>query len=223
VIKHISITANKVVDSLSRKCLLMQEFRVKTLGFDNLKEMYMDNPNFKEAYEASENPVLRDKSQWTEYMIQDGLLFKGNQLCIPKCSMRDNLLKEKHSGGLAEHVGHDKTFSKLNGSYFWPGMRTNVKKFVDRCRIFQHTKGKRQNTGLYQPLSIPERSWDAVSMDFILGLPRTHRGYDSIFVVVERFSKMAHFIPCHKTSDAIHILNLFFKEVVRLHNLPRSC
>jgi hypothetical protein len=62
VTKHISGTANKVVDALSRKCLLMQEFRVKTLGFDNLKEMYRDDPDFKEAYEASENPVLRDRT-----------------------------------------------------------------------------------------------------------------------------------------------------------------
>jgi hypothetical protein len=78
VSKHISGTTNKVFDALSRKCLLMQEFRVKTLGFDNLKEIYRDDPNFKEAYEASENPILRDRSQWIEYMIQDGLLFRGN-------------------------------------------------------------------------------------------------------------------------------------------------
>jgi hypothetical protein len=222
VTNHISRTANKVVDALTRKCLLMQEFRVKNLGFDNLKEMYRDHLDFKEAYEASENPVLRERSQWIEYMILDGLLFKGNQLCMPKCSMRENLLKEKHSGGLVGHFGHDKMFSKLNGSYFWPGMRTNVNKFVDRCGIYQHAKGKRKNTGLYQPLPIPERSWDAVRMDFILGLPRTKRGYDSIFLVVDRFSKMAHFIPCQKTNDATHIANLFSKEVVRLHSLPRS-
>jgi hypothetical protein len=118
VIKHIFGTANKVVDALSKKCFLMQEFRVKTLGFDNLKEMYGDDPDFKEAYEASENPILREKSQWTEYMIQDGLLLRGNQLCILKCSMRENLLKEKHNGGLARHFGHEKTFSRLNGSYY---------------------------------------------------------------------------------------------------------
>jgi hypothetical protein len=51
---------------------------VKTLGFDSLKDMYRDDPDFKDAYEACENPVLRDRIQWIEYMVQDGLLFKGN-------------------------------------------------------------------------------------------------------------------------------------------------
>ena len=113
-------------------------------------------------------------------------------------------------------------FSKLNESYFFPGMREDVKGFVDRCKICQHSKGKRQNAGFYEPFPILERPWDAVNMDFILGLPRTQRGFDSIFVVVDRFSKTTHFIPCQKTSDATHIVNLFFKEVIRLHGLTRS-
>jgi hypothetical protein len=62
VIKHISSTANKVADALSRKGLLMQEFKVRTLGFDDLKDMYADDSDIKEAYEATENPVLRDRS-----------------------------------------------------------------------------------------------------------------------------------------------------------------
>ena len=87
---------------------------MKTLGFEHLKEKYNNDPDFKEAYKACENLVLGDKIQWTEYMIQEGLLFKSNKLCIPKCSMRDNLLKEKYSGGLAGHFSHDKTFAQLS-------------------------------------------------------------------------------------------------------------
>jgi hypothetical protein len=73
--------------------LLLQEFRVKTLGFDDLRDIYRDDLDFNEVYESTENPILRDRSQWIEYMIQDGLLFRGDQLCIPKCSMRENLLE----------------------------------------------------------------------------------------------------------------------------------
>jgi hypothetical protein len=63
--------------------------------------------------------------------------------------MRDNLFKEKHSGGLAGHFSHDNTYAQLISSYFWPVMRFDVNKFMDRCRIFQYAKGKQQNTGFY--------------------------------------------------------------------------
>jgi hypothetical protein len=76
-IKHIYGNANKVVDALSRRILILWEFQVKTLGFDYLKEMYQSDLDFGEAYEACVNPLLRDKSQRADYLIHDGLLFKG--------------------------------------------------------------------------------------------------------------------------------------------------
>ena len=86
-------------------------------------------------------------------------------------------------------------------------MRSEVEKYVKICKVCQYAKGRSQNTSLYVPLPIPDRPWDMVSMNFVLCLPKTQKGNDTIFVVVDRFSKMAHFIPFFRTSDATHVAN----------------
>lgn len=131
-------------------------------------------------------------------------------------------MREMHLNGLVGHFGRDKTFELVNEKFFWPNIRRDVNIFVVACRVFQTTKGGHQNTGLYMHLPVSKEPWTDISMDFVLGLPHTQRGHDSVFVVVDRFSKMAHFLPCKKTNDASQITQLFFKEIVRLHGLPKT-
>jgi hypothetical protein len=97
-----------------------------------------------------------------------------------------------------------------------------VGRFVASCRVCQVSKGGATNIGLYMPLPIPEGLWTNVSMDFVLGLPHTEKGNDSIFMVVDHFSKMVHFITCKKTADAMNVAQLYFREVYRLHDLRLS-
>ena len=89
--------------------------------------------------------------------------------------------------------------------FYWPHMKQDVERTCGRCVTYRQAKSRTQPHGLYTPLLIPSEPWIGISMDFVLGLPRTKRGRDSIFVVVDRFSKMAHFIPCHKLM-ILHIL-----------------
>jgi hypothetical protein len=101
-------------------------------------------------------------------------------------------------------------------------MKRDVNCICGRCITCRNTKSKVLPHGLYTLLPVPSEPWVDISMDFVLRLLRTKRGRDSIFVVVDRFSKMVHFIPCHKIDNATNIANLFFREIVRLHGVPRS-
>jgi len=131
-------------------------------------------------------------------------------------------VREVDGGSLAGHYGETKTSLVLKDHYYWPSMDKDVQDIIRRCATCQITKSHSLPQCLDTPLPVPTSPRVHVSIDFVLGLPPTERNKDSIFVVVNCFSKMTHFIPCNKTNDATLVAELYFKEVMRLHGIPRS-
>ncbi|PKU87302.1 RNA-directed DNA polymerase [Dendrobium catenatum] len=215
-LKYKSGTTNQVADALSRRHMLLNTLQVKTVGFEIIKDLYEKDPDFAKIWQLC---LLKP---YKFFHLEQKYLFKGNKLCIPQGSLREAIIFENHNGGLAGHFGRDKTLALIHENFYWPSLEKDVTRHIKRCHICKMAKTTQHNTGLYLPLPVPESPWIDVSMDFVLGLPITQRKNDAIMVVVDRFSKMAHFIPCHKTSDASHIARLYFHEVVRLHGIPKT-
>jgi hypothetical protein len=119
------------------------------------------------------------------------------------------------------HFGRNKTFATLSNNYYWPKMFHDVARYTNRCSTCHKAKSQAQSHGLHVPFPIPYHPWENISMDFVLGFPRTQDGKDSVFVIVDHFSKMAHFIPCKKIDDASHVAYLFCREILRLHGVPK--
>jgi hypothetical protein len=217
IIKHKNGKENVIADALSRRHMMLSQLDFKIFGLQALKDQYVNDADFHDIMVH-----CKDGKPWGKFHMHDGFLFRANKLCIPAGSVHLLLLQEAHGGGLMGHFGVFKTHELLTDHFFWPRMRRDVERLVARCTTCQKAKSRLGNHGLYMPLPVPSSPWHDISMDFVLGLPRTKKGRDSIFVVVDRFSKMAHFIPCHKTDDASNIAELFFREIVRLHGIPKT-
>jgi hypothetical protein len=168
----------------------LSQLNCRLFGLESIKEQDALEPDFKDVLLN-----CREGRIWNKFVINDGLLFRANRLCIPVGSISHLLLQEAHGGGLMGHFGAKKTEDVLASHFFWPKMRRDVEQFVVRCTTCQKAKSRLNPHGLYMPLPVPSIPCTDISMDFILGLPRTKWGRDIIFVVVDRFSKMAHFIP----------------------------
>ena len=115
------------------------------------------------------------------------------------------IIGEVHTGDLMGHFGRDATLKILGEKFYWPKMRPQVENYIKQCEVCLRSKSTSNTHGKYLPLPIPDGPWIDISMDFVLGLLLTTRKKDSIFVVVDRFSKMAHFLLCNKMNDAYAI------------------
>jgi hypothetical protein len=119
--------------------------------------------------------------------------------------------------------GQYKMYQDLKQRYWWYGMKKDVDAHVALCDACHRIKAEDQRpTGLLQPLKVPEWMWEEIGMDFIVGLPRTRDGYDSIWVIVDHLTKVAHFIPVKTTYTRAKLAELYMSRIVCLHGVPKK-
>ena len=148
------------------------------------------------------------------------MLYKGRVCVLDNDDIRRQILFERHDSPSAGHPGIQKTYVLLKRQFFWLGINKDVHDYVLRCQKCQVNKAERLKVGgLLHPLEIPSGKWESISMDFIVGLPKTQRGHDFVWVIVDRLTKMAQFIPTNekvKTPES----RLFVEHIYRLYGLP---
>lgn len=154
---------------------------------------------------------------------QEGMRFRG-RLCVPNNeSLREEVMQEAHRSKFTVHPGGMKMYKDLRRNFWWSNMKRDIVTYVSKCLTFQLVKAEHvRKGGLLQPLKIAEWKWEHITMDFVTGLPRTAKGNDTIWVIVDRLTKSAHFLPI-KATDSIDVLSkIYLREVVRLHGVPIS-
>ncbi|KAA0050197.1 pol protein [Cucumis melo var. makuwa] len=188
--------ANVVADALSMKVAHSAALITKQAP------LLRDFERVEIAVSVGEKRRLVETGQGEDFFISsdDGLTFEG-RLCVPEDSaVKTELLAEAHSSPFTMHPGSTKMYQDLRSVYWWRNMKREVADFVSRCLVCQQVKAPRQRpAGLLQPLSVSGWKWESVSMDFITGLPWTLKGYTVIWVVVDRLTKSAHFVPGKST------------------------
>ncbi|QRW24358.1 Retrotransposable element Tf2 protein [Rhizoctonia solani] len=165
---------------------------------------------------------LQNKNKVVDWELKEGLLWFQGKIFVPKDeTIRNLILESRHDALAAGHPGQTRTLELVSRNYYWPSLKKFVNSYVNHCETCIRSKPTNQvPIGLLKPLQIPERPWEDIAYDMIVGLP-VSEGFDAILTVIDRFSKMVHFIPTQSTASAIDIANLF-TYVWKLHGLPRS-
>jgi hypothetical protein len=176
-------------------------------------------------------PFLRDPGIPRDASIQkelvgfnfrdDLVLFNGLVYVPDDDAIKTEILRQCHDSPTAGHFGQAKTFELVTRDFYWPRLRRFVRRYVSTCDACARAKAPRRKPhGFLVPLPVPSRPWASISMDFIVGLPASPSGNDAILVTVDRFTKMAHFIPTKTTATAPETAQLFLWNICRLHGLP---
>jgi hypothetical protein len=214
---------NVVVDALSRK--YEDEGSLFSLSFivpdwlQVVRQEWLHDPKSSHLIQQlqSNSPVSPGYS-W----LNDELRYKGHLYLSKQSKLKSMVLSELHATPTAGHSGFTKTYDRVKRSFFWDGMKQDVRNFVAECDVCQCNKGETvKSPGTLQPLPIPPAIWRDISMDFIVGLPKS--GNKSvIMVVVDRLSKYAHLCALQHPFTTSIVAQLFMDQVFKLHGMPHS-
>jgi hypothetical protein len=157
------------------------------------------------------------------FSLHNGLIRKKGKVWIPAVpALQQQIIQEFHASPIGGHSGIPVTFRRIKQLFSWQGMTADVHHFVKSCTICQQSKPDRAKyPGLLQPLPVPDSAWQVISLDFIEGLPKSGR-YNCILVVVDKFSRYAHFIPLAHPFTAETVALAFMDNIFKLHSMPEQ-
>lgn len=214
---------NKVADALSRvdKATL---YDIASLSV--VKPLWLQEVQNGYTLDSKATQLLAELSVSSpagNYFLQNGInRYKGRVWIGSHPSLQSKILSSLHASAIGGHSGCEVTYKRVKNLFAWPKLKQSVKDFVAQCVVCQQAKTERiAYPGLLAPLPIPEGAWQMVTLDFIEGLPRS-AGYNCILVVVDKFSKYAHFLPLSHPFTALQIATIYMNNVFKLHGLPTT-
>lgn len=222
---------NNVADPVSRNPLLLTEETINVcLGItaqtkrkprSEQPDVTMLMARITEGYKVDENikhscpkDATFDGQFWTH----------GGRVIVPnEGTLREEIIGLNHALSFTGHVGRRKTLDLISRTFYWKGMTEDVNKYIDRCFSCQSNKSSNKKTaGLYQPVEIPDRPWDCISVDFVVALPTTEQGHDAMVVFVDKLTKYVHVAPTTTTATAADFATIFMDVIFRNHGLPKK-
>ena len=198
---------------------LFASFQLRPILVDQILEAQLEDP-----YLMSMRRKIEEGEQ-SDFAIRDnGALVIGSRLCVPAAEeLKGQILGEAHSSAYAMHPGSTKMYHTLKEYYWWLGMKSEVAEYVSKCLVCQQVKAERQKpSGLLQSLPIREWKWENITTDFVFKLPPTTQRHDDIWVIVDRLTKSAHFLPIREKFSPQKLAELFMNHIVSLHGVPVS-
>jgi hypothetical protein len=169
----------------------------------------------------SNRNYLREKQILDEHQ---GVVWFNNHIVVPKDhQLHKQILDEAHLSKFSIHPGSTKMYQDLRRNFWWTRMKREVAKYVSKYDTCQRVKASHLKvSGTLQPLPIPSWKWEDISMVFIVGLPNTSQKHDSIWVINDRLTKVAHFLPVHTTYTAKKYAEIYLEQIIRLHGVPKT-